>query len=66
MGEVWRFAEADLEGQGEVGGSLDGLSDPVSFGCHEEGGKIEEVGFGRGELKVRDERIDEGEGFATG
>ena len=63
MGEVGGDSEADLEGQGKVGGRVDGLGDPVFFRSHEEGGEIEEVGFGRSEFKIGDEGINEGESF---
>jgi hypothetical protein len=42
------------------------LVNPVGFRGHEESGKVEEIGFWRGEFKVWDEGIDEGEGFAAG
>ena len=41
------------------------MRDPVSFRGHEEGGEVEEIGFGRGEFEIGHERIDEGESFAT-
>lgn len=66
MGKVGSFAEADLERKSEVFGSVESLRDPVGFRSHEEGGEIEEIGFGLGEFEIRHERIDEGESFATG
>lgn len=66
MGEIGGLAEADLEGEAEVGGGGEGLGDPVFFGRHEHGGEVEEIGLGRGELEVGDEGIDEGGGFLAG
>ena len=66
VGEIGSLAEADLEGETEVGGGVDGLGDPVFFGSHEHSGEVEEIGLGRGEFKIGDEGIDEGEGFLTG
>lgn len=66
VSEVGCFAETDLERESEVVGGGEGLVNPVGFRGHEESGKVEEIGFWRGEFKVWDEGIDEGEGFAVG
>lgn len=42
------------------------MRDPILLRGHEEGGEIEEVGFGCGELEVRDEGVNKGESFLTG
>lgn len=66
VGKIGGFAEADLERKSEVGGGGEGVGEPVFFGSDEEGGEIEEEGFGSGEFEVGDEGIDEGESFGVG
>lgn len=66
VGEIGGFPESDLKREGEIGGSPDGLSDPILLRSHEERGEIEQVGFGRGEFEIGNEGIDKGEGFAAG
>lgn len=65
MGEIRSFTKANLERQGEVRRGLKRLGNPVGFRGHEEGGKIEEVGFRCGEFEIGDKRVHEGESFAV-
>ena len=66
VSEIGCFAETDLERESEVAGGGEGLCDPVGVRGHKEGGKVEEIGLGCGDFKIRDEGIYEGEGFAAG
>jgi hypothetical protein len=65
-GKVGRRAETGLERKSEIAGGLTGVGEPVIEGIEEKSGEIKEVGVGRGPFKIRNERIDEGEGFLLG
>ena len=66
VSEIGGGAETGLERECEIAGGLTGVGEPVIDGIEQKGREVEEVGVGRGQFKIRDERIDESEGFLLG